>query len=141
MTVRPVTLNLPDPLYEQLRRRAEQTERTVEAELLEVVASAVPAAGELPADLAEALAPLDLLDDDALWRAARSRLPEPAAERLADLHAQQQRAGLSPAQADELAALVHQYEQAMLVRARAAAILGQRGHDVSSLLNPEPGQP
>jgi plasmid stability protein len=136
MAVRPVTLNLPDPLYEQLRRRAEQTERTVEAELLEVVAAAVPAAGELPASLAEALAPLDLLDDDALWRAARSRLPAPAAERLADLHVQRQRASLALAEIDELAALVRQYEQAMLVRARTAAILGQRGHDVSSLLNP-----
>jgi hypothetical protein len=72
MTSQSVTLNLPGPLYDQLKRRAEQSHRTVEAELLEVVASAVPVVDDLPVDLAEAIAPLALLDDEALWRAARS---------------------------------------------------------------------
>ncbi len=77
MTIQPITLNLPGHLYNRLKRRAEQAHRTVEAELLEVVASAVPVADELP--------------------------------------------------------LVRQYERVMLVRAHAAALLKQRGHDVSEL--------
>jgi plasmid stability protein len=76
MTIQSVTLNLPDALYNRLKRRAEQTHRTVETELLEVVASAVPVADELPTDLNEAISPLALLDDEALWRAARNHLPE-----------------------------------------------------------------
>jgi Arc-like DNA binding domain len=44
MAVQAVTLHLPSPLYERLKERAEQTHRSVEAELLEVVAAAVPAA-------------------------------------------------------------------------------------------------
>ena len=44
MTIQPVTLNLPGHLYNRLKRRADQAHRTVEAELLEVVASAVPVA-------------------------------------------------------------------------------------------------
>lgn len=134
MTVQPVTLNLPGPLYNRLKRLAEQTHRTVEAELLEVVATAVPIADELPADLVEAISPLALLDDEALWRAARSRLSTEVAARMEGLHLKRQREGLTEAEAQTLAGLVRQYERAMLVRAHAAALLKQRGHDVSGLI-------
>lgn len=98
MSVQPVTVNLPTILYSRLRRRAEQSRHTVEAELLEVVTTAVPVADDLPADLSEAISPLSLLNDAAL------------------------------------AGLVRQYERVMLVRAQAAALLKQRGQDVSELL-------
>ncbi len=39
MTLQTMTLNLPRPLYNRLKQRAEQTRRTVEAELLEVARS------------------------------------------------------------------------------------------------------
>jgi hypothetical protein len=106
----------------------------VEAELLDAVVAAVPVADELPADLNEAISPLDLLDDAALWRAARSRLPVEAAEQMESLHLKRQREGLTEAEAQTLAWLVRQYERAMLVRAQAAALLKQRGHNVSTLL-------
>jgi hypothetical protein len=79
MAVQAVTLHLPSPLYERLKQWAEQTHRNVEAELLEVVAAAVPVADDLPVDLAQVISPLALLDDEALWRAARSHLPAEAA--------------------------------------------------------------
>ncbi len=129
-----VHVNLPSALYNRLKRRAEQTRRTVEAELLEVVATAVPIADELPPDLAEAISPLALLDDEALWRAARSHLPAEAASQMEELHLKRQREGLSEAEQQTLARLVRQYERAMLVRAQAAALLKQRGHDVSGLI-------
>ena len=138
MAIRSVTVNLPDPLYARLKRRAEQTQRTIEAELLEVVPAAVPQSDELAADLAEAIAPLALLDDDSLWRAARSHLPEDASARLEALHFKQQHEGLSTFEDQTRAALVQRYEQAMLVRSEAAALLKQRGHDVSDLLTPPP---
>ena len=134
MAVRSITLNLPSALYNRLKQRAEQTRRTVEAELLEVVATAVPIADELPPDLAEAISPLALLDDEALWRAARSHLPAEAASQMEELHLKRQREGLSEAEQQTLARLVRQYERAMLVRAQAAALLKQRGHDVSGLI-------
>ena len=134
MAVQSITLNLPSALYNRLKRRAEQTRRTVEAELLEVVATAVPIADELPPDLAEAISPLALLDDEALWRAARSHLPAEAASQMEELHLKRQREGLSEAEQQTLAGLVRQYECAILVRAQAAALLKQRGHDVSELI-------
>ena len=133
MTIQSVTLNLPGHLYNRLKRRAEQAHRTVEAELLEVVASAVSVADELPAELNEAISPLALLDDEALWRAARSHLPAEAAVQMENLHLKRQREGLTEAEAQTLAGLVRQYERAMLIRAQAAALLKQRGHDVSEL--------
>jgi len=133
MPVQTLALTVPEPLYDRLQQRARQANRTVEAELLDVLATAVPAADELPADLAEAVSPLALLDDEALWRAARSRLAAEAAAQLEDLHLKRQREGLTDAEAQTLAGLVRQYERALLVRAQAAALLHRRGHDVSEL--------
>jgi len=133
MAIQPVTLNLPRALYNRLKHRAEQANRTVEAELLEVVATAVPVADELPTDLAEAISPLALLDDEALWRAARNHLPAEVAAQLEELHLKRQREGLTEAETQTLAGLVRQYERVMLIRAQAAMLLKQRGYEVSEL--------
>jgi hypothetical protein len=122
-------------LYDRLESRANRAYRTVEDELLQVVATAVPVGDELPADLDEAISPLSLLDDDALWRAARTRLPTEAAAQMEDLHLKRQREGLTETEAQILDSLVRQYERTMLVRAQAAALLKQRGCDVSVLLS------
>lgn len=134
MAVQTVTLALPAALYQQLKRRADATLRTVEDELLTVVATAVPASDELPQDLEDAISPLALLNDEALWRAARTRISPEATEHLEELHTKRRREGLSVAETHALTTLIWQYERAMLVRAQAAALLKQRGHDVSSLL-------
>lgn len=131
MTVEPITLNLPDLLYNQIKRRAERSHRSVEAELLEVVASAVQVADELPTDLNEAISPLVLLDDESLKRAARSHLSSEAAAQMENLHIKRQREGLTDADEQMLAGLVRQYERAMLVRAQATVLLKERGFDVS----------
>ena len=76
---------------------------------------------------------LDDLDDAALWQAARSRLSAEKSAQLELLHFKRQREGLSETEARTLAELVQQYERAMLIRARAVAILKLRGHDLSGL--------
>jgi plasmid stability protein len=131
-----MTLNLPGTLYGRLKRRAERANRSVEEELLDVLAAAIPDREELPDDLAKALAPLALLKDDDLWRAARSRLAADLAAQLEDLHLKKQREGLADAEAQHLASLIRQYERAMLIRAEAAALLHQRGYDVTELTTP-----
>jgi plasmid stability protein len=136
MTTQSLTLNVPESLFTCLKQRAERSQRSVEAETLAVLATAVPLAEELPAELAEALEPLALLDDAALWEAARQRLAPQMAAELDALHLKQQREGLTEAERQTLAALVRHYERAMLVRAQAAALLRQRGHDVRDLVVP-----
>lgn len=134
MTEQTVTLSIPELLYDQLQARASRSQRTVADEVLELLTAAVPVADELPAELQEAVSPLAVLDDEALWSAARSRFPTDAAERLEALHLQRQRDGLTEGEDQERAVLTRQYERSMLVRAHAAALLKARGHDVSALL-------
>jgi hypothetical protein len=41
MAARAITLHLPGPLFEKIERRAREAHRSIEAELLEVVATAI----------------------------------------------------------------------------------------------------
>lgn len=134
MTAQAVTVNLPGPLYERLARRATKTHRTVEAELVDAVATVLDEPGELPVDMAEAISALQLLEDADLWRAARQRLAAERAAEIEELHQKRQSEGLSASELEALATLMKEYTRTMLVRARSAALLKQRGHDVSDLL-------
>ena len=134
MAAHSVTLRLPVPIYERYRQRAEETHRSVEAELLDAVTTAAPEEERLPQDLADAIQDLESLDDDALWRAARQTFPPEASSRLEALHHKRQDEGLTAAEQEMAAQLVRQYERTMLVRAHAAKLLKQRGHDISGLV-------
>ena len=136
MSTETLTLKVPGPLYHHLKEHAERAHRSVEEETLEVLATALPLEDALPPDLSEAVESLELLDDSALWEAARSRLAHASAVRLEALHHKRQREGLTDAETEELAGLVRQYERHMLIRAQAAALLRQRGHDVDELVRP-----
>jgi plasmid stability protein len=133
MSTQSLTLHLPDPLYARLQERARRFNRTLEAELLEVLNTAVPVEESLPDSLAEDVARLDGMDDSELWQAARSRLTKREATLLEVLHLKRQKEGLSEFEAFNLAELVRQYERSMLIRARATALLKQRGCDLSGL--------
>ena len=133
MSTQTLTLHLPDGLYARLQQRARESHRTLEAELLELLSSAVPGHQDLPNSLSADLAQLDTMDDAELWRAARSRRSKKAAAQLEALHLKRQSEGLSESEAQALAELVGQYERSMLIRARAAALLKERGHDLSDL--------
>jgi len=132
MAVQNVTLSIPSELFEQIRERAERGHRSVEDETLELLASAVPES--LPKELVDVVKELPFLDDEGLWRAARSHVAAAVAAELESLHFKQQREGLSVAEREAMDGLTQQYERALLVRAQAAAILRARGHDVNGLL-------
>ncbi len=131
-----MTVNLPEPLYQRLERRASRMHRTVEAEIVEAVNTSLPEEpAELPTDMAESVAALHLLGDDDLWRAARQRLDAQKSAEIEALHLKRQSDGLSVSETQSLAALMQEYTRIMLVRARSAALLKQRGHDVAELLD------
>ena len=124
-----LTLNIPDDLYDRLKKRAEAAHRTVEAEVLDVVAGAV-ADGELPVDVAQALAALAVADDETLWQAARSRLSQDVSDEIEELHFKRQREGLTDGEQQRLAGLMRQYERVLAIRAEAMGLLTERGYDV-----------
>ncbi|HRI67412.1 MAG TPA: hypothetical protein PK156_24380 [Polyangium sp.] len=135
MALQAVTVNLPDPLYQRLALRAGRAQRTVEAEIVEAVHSSCPdEQGELPTDLAESLAALNLLSDTDLWRAAKQHLEEEKSALIEELHWKRQREGLSVSESEALTMYMREYTRTMLVRSRAAALLKERGQDVAGLL-------
>jgi len=131
--MQPVTLSLPEALYEKLRQRAEQTHRTVADELLDLVVASLPAEDDLDPELERSVTQLATLGDAALIRAARTAMPADAAEELERLHLKRQREGLDEAEAEAAVALTRQYERIMLLRAEASALLAERGHDVARI--------
>lgn len=90
--------------------------------------------GDSLAEIDESLAVLDTLDDQQLWQAAQRTLPQRAARRLRALSRVQQQRTLSSTEEQELMLLLDRLEDVGLVRAKAAALLKERGHDVHSLL-------
>src|SRR5262249_41759349 len=88
---------------------------------------------EQPADMADVIAALHLLGDEELWRAARQSLAPEKTSEIEELHLKRQRDGLSASEIEALVTLMKEYTRIMLVRARSAALLKQRGHDVSEL--------
>jgi len=133
MSIHPVMVKLPKRLYNRVEKRAKQTKRSVESELLAVVAQAMANEDALPEELSTLLDELALLEDKALWHAARARMKAGESAQMEKLHLKRQWKGLSESESRTLANLVHQYEKHMLVRAQSAALLKQRGHDVSKL--------
>ena len=75
-----------------------------------------------------------LLEDADLWRAAKQSLAAERATEIDELHQKRQSEGLSASENEALATLMREYTRIMLVRSRSAALLKQRGHDVSALL-------
>ena len=131
MSTQSVTLNMPEALYGHLKRRAEGSQRSFEEETLEVLASAVTDLEELPSDLADAIDGLRVLDDASLWHVLSGQFPEELSEELESLHGEHH--PLTNAQSQRLAELIRRYERHMLVRAQAAALLRDRGHDLTEL--------
>ena len=124
-----VTLTLPAETYDLLKQRAEAVGRTVQDEIVETLLASVSGSDDPPR-----ISPLPLFSDEELWQAARSRLPAEEAEELEALHHKRDREGLSDEEKRRLAGLMKRYERFVLLRAEAAALLKQRGHDVSVLL-------
>jgi plasmid stability protein len=126
MSSQTLTVAVPDNIYARIRDRARQANRTVEAEVVGVLAESVSSEDLLPPDLQSAVDALDLLDDASLRHAAESRLTDEQAADLESLHLKQRREGLTPAEDATRGDLIRSYERAMLVRAHAAALLHER---------------
>jgi len=134
MNTHTVTIEIPTSLYERLRDQATQSDRSIEAELVEVVSHALPVDEPLSPQMTQLLQDLSLLNDHALWQSARSHLSKSASEQMEALHHKRQREALTPSEQEVLTTLLAQYERYMVVRAQAAVLLKQRGHDISKIL-------
>ena len=138
MALQTVTVHLPEMLYRQVARRAQQMRRSVEDELVEVVSTAMPTMEALPSDIVDDLEQLTYLTDAEMWEAARTTLPRQNSERMQALVLKRQGVRLTAIEERELKRLTHLADRAMLVRAQAAVLLKERGHNIESLGPAEP---
>lgn len=131
MAYHPVTINLPDNVYKQIRQAAEKKQRSVNEVLVEAVTAVAPTM-DLPASrLRSELAHMTYLNDAALWQIARATLSPEQRERLELLHRQQQQSSLTDEEVAEVAELEQLYRDTLLIRAQAAILLKQRNYDIA----------
>jgi hypothetical protein len=125
-----VIIRLPQPLFQRLQRIAETTHRSVEDVLTTTVTVALPPMPDIPDDLADELAAMVMFNDESLKAMTQSSLSAAQQERLTQLTYAGGTRPLTEAEKRELKQLLDLYDRAVLYRARALAILAQRGYDI-----------
>ncbi|MEZ4865127.1 MAG: hypothetical protein R3C14_27675 [Caldilineaceae bacterium] len=130
MSDQTLTVTLPEPLIHRLQRAAALTYRTVDDVVASVVDITLHAPPDLPPELADEIAAMALFTDDALWSASESSLSRAQQRRMVQLTQKSREQSLTPAESTELDRLLEQYDQAVLRRAYALALLTQRGYQL-----------
>ena len=130
-----VTVTLPEATLSRFRHRAQLARRSVEDEVRLALEATLVEPDRPLDDLAPALDALDRLDTDQLWALVCSRAAGDEATVLAALNDKRQAQGLTAAEAALARELSGRYDRAVLLRAKALALLRQRGEDVSPLVD------
>jgi hypothetical protein len=128
-----LTLRLPDSIYQRLVDLAQKSDRPLEEETVSLIDTALMTNAALAADLGDRLNQLALLTDEELWNAATSQASEDDNNLMQELLEKQQQTGLTPEESEQVQVLSRHFNHIMMVRAKAAALLTERGHDVSSV--------
>jgi len=128
MATQAVSVRVPKPVFLKLERAAKLTHRSVEEVLVATVNAALVEPPGLPADLANELAAMHLLSDEALWAAATPSLSATERSLLSQLNRQAGERPLTPAEEAQQEQLLTAYHRSVLRRAKALAVLAQRGH-------------
>ncbi|HRW09816.1 MAG TPA: hypothetical protein P5121_32165 [Caldilineaceae bacterium] len=76
---------------------------------------------------------MTFLTDEELWQAARTKLSPTDHAHMETLLDKQQATGLEADEMAEAEMLADRYERTVLIRAKAAVLLKERGHDITSL--------
>jgi len=130
MTATTIAVHIPESLFLKLKRAADLTHRSVEDVAVTSLEAALPAAPNLPIDIANELAAMHLFSDEALWAATAPSFSPTEEYRLTQLNAAAGERDLTPAEEAEQQSLLTAYHRSVLRRAQALAILAQRGHRV-----------
>lgn len=130
MTVRTITVTIPERLFLQLEAAARSSAQSLDAVVAQSLERTIPAhlAALLPAELQTELDAMEHLSDEALRAIAYSM---PASERVAqmdDLVTLKQDGAITPDQQAQLTALRAEMEALMVRKAHAFVLLKSRGH-------------
>lgn len=132
MLAETVTLQVPDALYQRLVKTARVTKRSLEEVMIHALrVGSPPTWDDVPAEFQPDLAAMDQLDDEALWKIARSHKSKKEMTRYEELLDQSKLKALNDSERKELIALREEADRFMLRKSHAAVLLRWRGHDVS----------
>lgn len=135
MSVRTVTLKLPEHLYERLETKARAATSSVDEIVVQALARSLPPLVEkdLPQPLQAELEAMDHLSDEALWQIAESTMNRDKVA-LYDVLLERHQAGtLTPEGQEWLTRLREEAEVLMLRKAHAYALLQSRGHKLPTV--------
>ncbi|MCX6029772.1 MAG: hypothetical protein NT169_10780 [Chloroflexi bacterium] len=130
MTVQMIEVGLPKPVFAKLQRAAKLTYRSVEELLAATINATLVSPLDLPRDLANELAAMHIMSDAGLWAAAEPSMSPAEQLRLSQLNEMGGERTLTLSEQAEQQQLLKAYYRSMLRRAKALAILAQRGHPV-----------
>ncbi len=126
-----VTLPVPADIYDRASHIAAVTARSIETVLLQRLKEAfTDPLPEVPPDEQRELHALTLLSDEALWTIARGQMAGEKQARLQTLMVINTHGTLDVPQRVELESLVEQGQQLGLRKAKAAALLSERGYPI-----------
>ena len=132
---RPVlTVELPEDIYERVRRAAKGMNQPVEKALVDIVRAATPSLEKVPAEYRAELESMEDLGDDELWGISRSRFATAKQRRMQRLLDKNQLGELTDRERRAMTELRSDGDRLMLRRSYAGLLLKYRGHRVP---NPE----
>lgn len=134
MATQRVTVELSDPVFQQLVRIAEATSQPIEVLAAQSIASNLPpSADNAPPEMQAELLRIQTLSIDELLKIAHAKVePEQQARHTALLE-KNQTDEISPEERQELSELRSSVDRLMLRKAYAWAVLRWRGHRIPSL--------
>jgi hypothetical protein len=128
-----LTLELPEDIYERVRRAAKGMNQPVEKALVNIVRAATPSLEKVPAEYQAELEAMEDLGDEELWKISRSRLAAAKQRRLERLLDKNQRGELTDLEKEALRGLRTDGDRLMLQRSYAACLLKYRGHPLPNI--------
>lgn len=133
MTTR--TIEVPEELYTQLEQRAQAAAQSVDAVIIQTLASSLPPALEpdLPQAVQDELTAMAHLSDEALWAIARSAMNSDSLALYDLLRERKEDGTLTPQGQQWLTQLSQEADALALRKAHAYALLKSRGHQLPTL--------
>lgn len=131
---RSMTVAVPSETYEPFRQRAERASQSVEEAVVQAMQAALTTEASTAAERQAMLAVLESLDTPALWQLIHRGAETEDVLVLDALNEKRPRHGLTAAEEAAVQTLSRQHDRAVLLRAKALAVLRQRGEDVSGLV-------
>jgi hypothetical protein len=131
-------LELPDDIYEHVRRAAEGTNQPLEKALVNIVRGATPSLEKVPPEYRPDLEAMEDLSDVELRKISQTPLAPAKQRRLESLLHKNQQGKLTDRERQALAGLRADADRSMLRRSYAYLLLKYRGHRLPNLGDLQP---